>query len=200
LDILEKIIDKQSRINIFEKEMKNLTQDYFKESEKLKIILKSVKKSDVSSEEFEKIKLLHNLTEMNLKSFFNSQMSKVTNVKETSSKIDLFSYEGSKNLKNFEGEIPDFIGNLNNNDIIKQFYVVENLKSKINGSFNQNIENNINKNDLEKSFKKYENVLQSYNSNRNRMIGEYIKNYKVYFIIFYYLIKIVFIKYVMRIN
>lgn len=179
LDLLNKIIEKQLRIKIFEKDIKTLSQDYFRESEIFKNILKSVKKSDVASEDYEKILVLLNHSEKNSKSFFNNQKSKATNLKDSSEKIDLFAYEASRNLKYSESEISEFIGNLNNNDIIKQYYIVENLKSKINTAFNENIENNVNKSEFYKSFMKYDNIANNYTSQKDKLIAEYIENYKV---------------------
>jgi len=121
------------------------------------------------------------LAENNSKSFFNNQKSKSAINNYSAEKIDLFAFAPSRNLKYSESEISEFIGNLNNNDIIKQYYVVENLKSKINASFNENIENNLNKSEFEKNFKKYETIAQSYSTNKNKMMDEYIKNYKVIF-------------------
>ena len=159
--------------------MKTLTQDYFKESENFKKILKSIKKCDVEYEEYEKIRVLLELAENNSKTFFNNQKSKDIKPNDITQKIDLFAYTPSKNLKFSESEISEFIGNLNNNDIIKQYYIVENLKTKINGSFNENIENNINKNELEKTFNRYNNFAQNFINNKNKLMGDYIKNYKV---------------------
>ncbi len=178
-DLLGKIIENKSKINNFQKEIKTLSQDYFKESENFKRVLKSVKKSDVGSEEYEKIIVLLDLAENNSKSFFNNQKSNAISLKETAEKIDLFSYAISKHLKYSESEISDFIGNLNNNEIIKQYYIVENLKSKINSSFNDNIENNLNKSELEKTFKKYDAIALNYSANKNQLMDDYIKNYKV---------------------
>lgn len=190
LDLLEKIIEKQSKIKNFEKDMKTLSQDYFKESENFKKILKSIKKNDVGSEEYEKITVLLYLAESNSKSFFNNQKSNASNPKVSAEKIDLFAYAASKNLKYSESEISEFIGNLNNNEIIKQYYVVENLKSKINSSFNENIENNLNKCELEKTFKKYDAVAHNYTTNKKKFMDDYINNYKVNFQKINYIFKI----------
>lgn len=178
LDLLGKIIERNSKIKNFEKEIKTLSQDYFKESENFKNILKSIKKNDVSSEEYEKISSLLNIAENNSKSFFNNQKSK-RSAKDIIEKIDLFAFTPSKNNKYSESEISDFIGNLNNNDIIKQYYIVENLKSKINNVFNENIEDNSSKKEYENTLKKYDTIAQNYQTNKNKLMGEYFTNYKV---------------------
>lgn len=169
--------------------MKTLSQEYLKESEGLKKLLKSIKKSEVSSEEYQKLAALLQLSENNSKSFFNSQNSKAALEKDYNEKINLFNLIPSKNTNFSESEITEFIGSLNNNDVIRQYYIVENLKSKINTSFNENIENKLNKIEQEKAFKKYDTLAQNYLTNKNKILDDYIKNYKVailYTKIFYF--------------
>jgi len=176
--LLGKIIEKQSKIKSFEKNIKTLSQDYFMESENFKKILKSIKKNDVSAEDFDKIKVLLDVTENNSKSYFNHQKSK-RQFKEFTEKIDLFSFTPWKNNKYSDLEIAEFIGSLKNNEIVKQYYIVDNLKSRINNTFNENIEDNISKKEYEESFKKYDLFAKNYQANKNKLIEDYIKDYKV---------------------
>jgi hypothetical protein len=94
----------------------------------------------------------------------------------------LFAFTPSSNNKFSEGEISEFIGNLSNNEIIKQYYILENLKSKINNIFNENIEDNISKKEYVNTLKRYETIAKNYQANKSKIMDEYIKNYKVKFI------------------
>lgn len=174
-----KILEKEFKSLNFDKEIKIFSQDYFKESEMLKNILKSIKKSEVSNEEYEKISVILDLAENNSKSFFKNLKSNNISGKSSNQKIDLFAYNSSKSGKYSEAELSEFIGKLNNNKIIKQYYLVENLKSKINNIFNENIEDRVNKEESHKLVKKYETILQVYQTNKSQLMNEYINNYKV---------------------
>ena len=172
-----KILDKEFKYTNFQKSIKVLNQEYFKESENLKNFLKSFKK-ELSKEDSKQISLILDISEKNTQNFLNFLDNKNQPKTESSERIDLFSTIDSKG-NNLELEISDFIGNLNNNEIIKQYYIVENIKSKINNLYNENFEDTKIKQDNLNSYKKYDLIYQNYDINKNKILKDYFTNYKV---------------------
>ena len=87
-----------------------------------------------------------------------------------------FKENQQKNLKFSDFEISEFIGNFNNDEIIKQFYLVDNIKTKINNIYNDNFEDLLKKDEMELMFKQFEKIAGEYLKERDGILKEYVKN------------------------
>jgi hypothetical protein len=155
-----------------------MANDYIKESSELQNLLNGIKKDEISPENFEKINTLIQIINRDTTNFNENKNQKNVNVKDSQEKIDLFFKKNQKTFKFSDVEISDFIGNFHNDEIIKQFYIVDNIKTKINNMYNDNIEDELKKEEFNILLKKFEKISVDYIKERDGIIKEYSVNEK----------------------
>ena len=151
-----------------------MSQDFFKESSDLQKLLKGIKKEDTTTENFDKLNILSQILNRDISNYSTNQTQKFTG-KDLAEKVDLFVKANQKQFKYSDFEISEFIGNFHNDEIIKQYYLVDNIKTKINTVYNDNIEDISKKQEFNLLYKKFEKIGDAYNSERDNLLKEYSK-------------------------